>query len=219
MMRLRIDYAKTAAMRYTSNLDVHKSWERTLRRARLPLAYSQGFHPQPRIHQASPLPLGLISQAEVIDIWLEEELPLDEIRARLIQAAPPGIEIQSIQPVELQEPNLQSQVLAAQYVVTFLDPIPLAPLEEGIQRLLCASSLPRERRDRKYDLRPLIEKLEILPATPDGRVQVGIQLASRPNATGRPDEVLAELGFQDYPQRIERVALVFEHPAETGVYR
>ena len=219
MIRLRIDYAKTAAMRYTSNLDVHKSWERTLRRARLPLAYSQGFHPQPRIHQASPLPLGLISQAEVIDIWLEEELPLDEIRARLIQAAPPGIEIQSIQPVELQEPNLQSQVLAAQYVVTFLDPIPLALLEEGIQRLLGASSLPRERRDRKYDLRPLIEKLEILPATPDGRVQVGIQLASRPNATGRPDEVLAELGFQDYPQRIERVALVFEHPAETGVHR
>ncbi len=133
MMRLRIDYAKTTAMRYTSNLDIHKSWERTLRRARLPLAYSQGFHPQPRIHQASPLPLGLISQAEVIDVWLEEELPLDEIRARLIQAAPPGIEIQSIQPIELQEPNLQSQVLAAQYVVTFLDPIPLAPLEEGIQ--------------------------------------------------------------------------------------
>ena len=219
MIRLRIDYAKTAAMRYTSNLDVHKSWERTLRRARLPLAYSQGFHPQPRIHQASPLPLGLTSQAEVIDIWLEEELPLDEIRARLIQAAPPGIEIQSIQPIELQEPNLQSQVLAAQYVVTFLDPIPLAPLEEGIQRLLGASSLPRERRDRKYDLRPLIEKLEILPATSDGRVQVSMQLASRPNATGRPDEVLAELGFQDYPQRIERVALVFEHSAETGVHR
>ncbi len=219
MMRLRIDYAKTTAMRYTSNLDVHKSWERTLRRARLPLAYSQGFHPQPRIHQASPLPLGLISQAEVIDVWLEEELPLDEIRARLIEAAPPGIEIQSVQPVELQESNLQSQVLAAQYVVTFLDPIPLAPLEEGIQRLLNASSLPRERRDRKYDLRPLIEKLEILQATPDGRVQVSMQLASRPNATGRPDEVLAELEFQDYPQRIERVALVFERPAENGVHR
>ena len=59
MERLRITYSKTAALRYTSNLDMHKIWERALRRARLPLAYSQGFHPQPRLTQACPLPLGL----------------------------------------------------------------------------------------------------------------------------------------------------------------
>ena len=65
MERIRVYYSKTAPMRYTGNLDVHKVWEHTLRRARLPLAYSQGFHPQPRINQACPLPLGMTSRAEI----------------------------------------------------------------------------------------------------------------------------------------------------------
>ncbi len=61
MQRLRLTFAKTAAMRYTGHLDLHTTWERTLRRARLPLAYSQGFHPQPKIQLASALPLGFTS--------------------------------------------------------------------------------------------------------------------------------------------------------------
>ena len=71
MERIRICYAKTEPLRYTSNLDVHKVWERLLLRARLPLAYSQGFHHQPRINQAAPLPLGFTSRVEMVDIWLE----------------------------------------------------------------------------------------------------------------------------------------------------
>jgi hypothetical protein len=58
MQRIRIQYAKTEPLRYTGNLDMHRIWERTLRRARLTIAYSQGFHPQPRLNQACPLPLG-----------------------------------------------------------------------------------------------------------------------------------------------------------------
>lgn len=215
MMRLRVHYAKTAPMRYTSNLDVHKVWERTLRRARLPLAYSQGFHPQPRIHQACPLPLGLTSLAEVIDFWLEEHLPIEEINARLEKSIPPGIELQSIQPIELDQPNLQSQVLSAHYGVTFLDPVSPSLLEERIHRLLNAAALPRERRGRKYDLRPLVEKLEIHPPKPNRQALLWMQLTARPNATGRPDEVIAELDLQDRPHRIERLALIFAPSAET----
>lgn len=216
MMRLRVSYAKTAPMRYTSNLDVHKVWERTLRRARLPLAYSQGFHPQPRIHQACPLPLGLTSMAEVIDFWLEEHLPIEEINARLEKSIPPGIELQSIQSVELNQPNLQSQVLSAQYRVTFLDPVSPSLLDERIHCLLNAASLPRERRGREYDLRPLIEKLEIYPPEPNRQALLWMQLTALPNATGRPDEVIAEMGLQDWPNRIERLALIFAPSAETS---
>ena len=93
MIRVRLTYKKEASLKYTGHLDLHKVWERTFRRAQLPLAYSQGFHPQPRIQQACPLPLGFISQCEVIDFWLKEDLLIDEVRAALIPALQPGIEV------------------------------------------------------------------------------------------------------------------------------
>ena len=92
MQRIRVTYARTAPLRYTGHLDMQIVWERCLRRARLPLMYSQGFHPQPRINQACPLPLGMTSQMEVTDFWLDPEVPLDEIRSMLATALPPGIE-------------------------------------------------------------------------------------------------------------------------------
>ena len=61
-------------MRFTGHLDLHRAWERTFRRAGLPLAYSQGFNPHPRLNLASALPLGFTSEGEVIDVWLEQDL-------------------------------------------------------------------------------------------------------------------------------------------------
>ena len=72
-MRIRIVYSKADSLKYTGNLDLQKIWERLLRRANLPLAYSQGFHPQPRINQGCPLPLGFIGENEMVDIWLDFE--------------------------------------------------------------------------------------------------------------------------------------------------
>src|SRR5512146_1378298 len=109
-MRLRITFAKTEAMRYTGHLDLHRTWERTFRRAQLPLAYSQGFHPQPRINLASALPLGFTSDSEVADIWLEKDMPLDQIRELLQAALPPGISILQIEEVDSQAPALQTQI-------------------------------------------------------------------------------------------------------------
>jgi len=93
-MRLRIHFAKTEAMRYTGHLDLHRAWERTFRRAMLPLAYSQGFRPHPRINLGCALPLGFTSQDEVVDIWLEQSNPIQEIESALQSAIPPGIQLQ-----------------------------------------------------------------------------------------------------------------------------
>ncbi len=68
MIKIRITYTKMGWLKYTSNLDVQKLWERAIRRARLPLAYSQGYHPKPKMNLAAPLPLGFTSSAELIDI-------------------------------------------------------------------------------------------------------------------------------------------------------
>jgi len=90
-MRIQVIFSKTDHMRYTSHLDVHRTWERTLRRARLPLAYSQGFNKRPKINLAAALPLGFTSSCEIVEFWLDGDPSKNEIESRLKEAAPPGI--------------------------------------------------------------------------------------------------------------------------------
>ena len=210
-MRLRITFAKTDAMRFTSHLDLHKSWERTLRRASLPLAYTQGFSPHPRINLASALPLGFTGEAEIIDVHLEKDLPLEEIESVLASAAPPGIRIRKIEAVDPRAPTLQLNLEALDYTITLLDDFP--DLDSRITALLSTPNLPRRRREKPYDLRPLILNLKRLPEAPDGYVRLEVRLAARPGATGRPEEVLEVLGYPPTAARVHRTRLVFSQPA------
>src|SRR5512147_2848511 len=100
-MRIRITFAKQGALRYTGHLDLHKMWERATRRADLPLAYSQGFHPQPKIQLAAALPLGFSSRCELVDMWIDEEnLDLAALPTNMGKAVPMGIKILSVEKVE-----------------------------------------------------------------------------------------------------------------------
>src|SRR3990172_1703464 len=96
-MRLRLTFSKTKAMRFTGHLDLFSTLERTMRRANLPLAYSQGFKPRPKITFASALPLGFTSDCELADIWLDSEVPIVEVTRALKVAAPPGVEIHAVE--------------------------------------------------------------------------------------------------------------------------
>jgi len=207
MIRIRITFAKTSAMRYTGHLDLHRAWERTFRRAGLPLAYSEGFNPHPRLNLASALPLGFTGAGEVIDAWLEQDLPLSEIQAALQRALPPGLQVTQIETVDLRLPALQTELEASEYNLTFLEPFP--ELADRVQALLSALSLPRQRRERDYDLRPLILDIQILP--PDGldRPQLNVRLVAREGATGRPEEVIAALGYDPQLVRVHRNRLLF----------
>jgi radical SAM-linked protein len=211
-MRLRVTFAKTEEMRYTGHLDLHRTWERTFRRAGLPLAYSQGFHPQPRLNLASALPLGFTSECEIVDAWLEQPIPTEEVRAALEQAAPPGIKIEEIQEVEEKAPALQTQVIASEYRITLMDSNP--HLEQRIQELLTAESLPRERRGKRYDLRPLVEDLQQLPDDEQRRARLFLRLSSRPGATGRPEELLSALDILSASALIHRTKLIFDQPVQ-----
>ena len=141
MLRVRLTYSRGAALRYTGHLDMQDVWERTIRRARLPLAYSQGFHPQPKINQACPLPLGMTSQMEIIDFWLEPELPLDEIQEHLFRALPSGMQPLHLELVDLRSPALQTRVLSAQYLATFLVPFDAQLLLQQIAEIRNATSI------------------------------------------------------------------------------
>ncbi len=204
-MRIRITFSKTEAMRYTGHLDLHRTWERTFRRAALPLAYSQGFHPQPRLNLACALPLGFTSQCELLDAWLEIDLPLAEIEITLAPALPPGLTILSMAQVDNHAPALQTQVQSADYAITLLD----APvdLDERLATLLSAAQVLRQRRGKDYDLRPLIERLEYAPVVPGDLPCLSVCLAAREGATGRPEELLAALDIPFENTRVHRTML------------
>ena len=187
-MRVRVTYAKRDALRYTGHLDLQRVWERVLRRSGLPILYSQGFNPLPRLQLSGALPLGIASSCEVMDFWLGEQLELMAVAQALKAALPPGMDISDVTEVDLHTPALETQLKSAEYRVTFAEPVDLVELEKKVSDLLKADTLPRERRGKAYDLRPLVEGLRV---EPDGGLWM--KLAIRPGATGRPEEVLAVL--------------------------
>jgi radical SAM-linked protein len=206
-MRIRINFHKTEAMRYTGHLDLFRTWERTIRRARLPLAYTQGFHPQPRIQLACALPLGFTSACEVADIWLETPITLQEIHQALEVARPPGIMITEINEVDVHQPALQTRITDSVYQITLLDES--LNLAENVSALLAASTLPRERRGKNYDLRPLIVDIQMLPENEAGQKGLVARLKAQEGATGRPEEVVSALGYNPQSARYHRQFLYF----------
>src|SRR5689334_8490300 len=170
-MRIRITFVKQGALRYTGHLDLHKLWERAVRRAELPLAYSQGFHPQPKMNMAAALPLGFSSRCEVMDMKLEQDIPLENLPTRLNSTLPSGLQVVDVQQVEERAPALQTQVLSAEYEVTLTEAINRSELERKIGSVMESKSIPRERRGKTYDLRPLIEELSLAPEENMNRVR------------------------------------------------
>ena len=203
-MRIRITFSKVGALRYTGHLDLHRLWERAARRAELPLAYSQGFHPQPKLNIAAALPLGFSSRCEILDMRLEHDIPLEGLKERLQETLPTGIQVSSIEQVDERAPALQTQVTAAEYEVILTEPVDGSDLKRRIDSVMGSDSIPRERRGKSYDLRPLMESLELLAEGP-----IFMRLSAREGATGRPEEVLDVLGIAFEGTRIERTRLIF----------
>lgn len=206
MIRVRFSHSKIGALRYTGNLDMQKVWERAFRRAKIPLAYSQGFHPQPRINQACPLPLGFTSSVELLDVWLNDEMPLEEIRLAVEAAIPGGLAIQKIETVDLRAPALQTQVDTADYIVTLHQIADADELQQKVTEILASPALLRERRGKTYDLRPLIMAMRIINPVKQP-LQITMTLTVREGATGRPEEVLMALGLDPLAVSVERTQL------------
>ncbi len=204
-MRIRITFAKQDALRYTGHLDLHKLWERAARRAELPLAYSQGFHPQPKMNLVAALPLGFSSRCEVMDMKLEHDIPLNDLAIRLNTTLPTGLRVLNVEQVDERAPTLQTQVASAEYEVTLTESLDGSALKRKVDSVIEADSLPRERRGKPYDLRPLIEELHLT-----GDDKIFMRLAARASATGRPEEVLDVLGIEFEGTHIERTRLIFQ---------
>ncbi|MBK8480866.1 MAG: DUF2344 domain-containing protein [Proteobacteria bacterium] len=207
--RYRVRFAKDGPLRWVGHLDLQRVWLHTLRRAEVPLAYSAGFHPHPRLLFAASLPLGFIGRAELLELGLTERLEAGALHQRLRHCAAPGLGIEDVASVEAETPALGRGLSGFDYLVT-LDPSSATTLPARIAALLATTTLPRERRRRAYDLRPLIQRLEL---TAEGGLSM--RLSGGVGPTGRPDEVLRALGYEPADATIERRGLCFDAAAAT----
>lgn len=208
--RMRITFATDDSVKYVGHLDMHRAWERALRRAGLPLAYTQGFNPQARLQFAAALPVGFTGQAELADVYLDAELEPAAFVARLAAALPRGIRPVAATPVPRELPSLQSQVRGASYLVEVETPEDAAAFGARLAAFMARTEAWRARRRGKettrYDLRGLVQALTYGEPVPDGH-RFAVEMCAEPGATGRPDELLAELGFEAAPRRIIRIRL------------
>ncbi len=219
VQRMRVTFATDETVKYVGHLDMHRTWERAIRRARLPLAYTQGFNPQARLQFAAALPVGFTGQAEQADVYLNEELEPAGFLARLTAALPLGIRPLRAEPVPRELPSLQPQVCGANYRVEVESAEPADVFAARLDVFLARAEAWRARRKGKevapYDLRPLVQALSYAGTTDIGH-SFDVTMRAEPGATGRPDELLAELGLEAAPRRIARLSLIYQPDSHPG---
>lgn len=212
--RLRVWFRKGDRVRFISHLDVLRYWERAIRRAGLPLAYSQGFTPHPKIAFAAPLPLGFTSEAEVMDVTLDERVPLGEFRDRLASQASQDLSLTGVLEIPISAPAPQSVLLWADYTVDLPGLAPAAATAAGAA-LLARESIPwteeKKEKTRAYDLRAGIASLSARPM--DGGCRLAMRLQADGNLTVRPEQVLAAMLPGRQPGPIARTGLVLDEPS------
>jgi radical SAM-linked protein len=207
--RLRIRFTRDETLKYIGHLDMARTWQRIARRARLPLAYSEGFNPQPRMSFAAALPVGCTSDHEELDMVLSRPCAIDEVKAQLDQALPLGIKVISIEEVALNAPALQMQLQAAEFEITVEGEDAIGLLPERVAQFSAATEVMRDRRGKVYNLRPLVQALAIEPDRTDRAAVIRSRLQANEAGTGRPDELAAALGLDPATVKIKRTKLLF----------
>ncbi len=205
-MRVRLRFTKLGKVRFTSHRDVARMWERALRRATLPLAYSEGFSPRPQLSFGLALPTGCESLAEYLDVALDEHrwagtgLVVPALPALLTDLLPAGIEVEEAALVERGDGSLQQQVTSCSWTMQLSGVAP-DELEVKVAALLAARTVPlwRERKGRQEldDLRPSVLTLAVSGASGPvvgGCRTVGLvaELATQPRGV-RPSELVRGL--------------------------
>ncbi len=221
--RLRLTYARSESLRFISHQDEFRMWERTIRRSQMPLAYKQGFNPQPHMQFAAPLGVGFSGSRELMDFRLDKHFPESEIAARLSNTLPPGVRIVELQTVDLRTKPLQATLLGADYRLIVQTPA-LPDGQRRIQDFLARTEIWRTRqrkgREYKYNLRPVVHELSFAGPTDEGdSVAFELRVQLLEGATGRPDEVLAVLGLSNFPHLLHRDKLYFSSvPTDEAVF-
>ena len=213
MLRLRLKFGRGDKLKFLSHLDMMRLWERSLRRAGMPPCYSEGFSPHPKISLAAPLPVGVTSQAEIMDVFLDGRITPNLFIQKIASQLPDGIDIIDVMSVNLQASSLQSLLRLAEYIVEIDSDRDAGQVESEIAALLAKDTLAwhhaRDTGERHYDLRALIDEIWLAAKTDKG-YKIGMRLRCDSSGSGRTEQVIKALGFDRPPVSVERIKLIFD---------
>lgn len=190
VQRLRIRYAKRGRLRFTSHRDFSRAFERAIVRARVPMAYSSGFNPHPRISYAGAAPTGSASEAEYLEIGLAEVVDPDAVRARLEEALPDGLDVLEV--VESPGGSLADRLEASHWLLDV--DAPAATAQAAVAAFLGADAVPVERMTKKgvrqFDCRAAVVAMSTAPREGGSRLDLVLRHVE---PAVRPDDVLSGL--------------------------
>ena len=188
---LLVRYAKRGKMRFASHLDVARAFERSVRRADLPIAYSTGFTPHPKISYAGGAPTGVASEAEYLSLTLTSRTEADDVRERLNAALPDGIDVIAVTEDSGKLPA--SRLTASEWQIA-LPGLPADNVVPVVRKFLALTEAPVERLTskgmRRMDARAAVVSLEVLG---DTRSSVLRMVVRHTVPSVRPDDVLNAL--------------------------
>jgi radical SAM-linked protein len=194
VQRLRIRFARRGRLRFTSHRDFQRAFERALRRAAVPIAYSQGFSPHPRVSYAGAAPTGAASEAEYLEIAVTVRSDPVTVAGALDAALPPGLDVLDV--VEATGGSLADRLAASEWEIRLRGVAP-DPVAGAIRAFLAAASVPVERRTkaglRTLETRDAIVRLDVRREYSDPRCAILRMVVRHGTPTVRPDDVLAGL--------------------------
>ena len=195
VQRLAVRYAKRGRLRFTSHRDFARAFERALRRAAIPMAYSAGFTPHPKISYVGAAPTGVASEAEYVEIGLAEPRPAEEVRRDLDAALPSGLDIVAV--VETAHRGLAERVEASHWRLE-LPGVAQSEAASAVERLLALETAPVERlmKDgkRTIDARAAVVGMHARGKTDTSEPCAIIEMVVRhTTSAARPDDVLTAL--------------------------
>lgn len=195
MQRLRLRYAKRGRLRFTSHRDFSRAFERAVARARLPVAYSSGFNPHPRISYAGAAPTGSASEAEYLEVAMAQVVEPERVLAVLDEALPDGLDVLTV--VEAGPGSLSDRLQASRWRTT-LPGVSAETAEAAVRALLDASEVRVQRMTKKgvreFDCRAAVVSLRLCPVPESDQPCAILDLVLRHgNPAVRPDDVLAGL--------------------------
>lgn len=214
-MRLRVRFSKTGTTRYLSHLDLLAALERALRRAGLPVAYSEGFHPHVRMHFGPPLPLGHASTSEWLDLDMQERIEPVAFTGRLNEALPRDMRVIEAREIPVSHGSLGSQIGRAVYRLEVkASPETAAALPGLVAALMARKEILVEKTNKKtlqtktVDLRGFIDDVHVVGCGSEA-LTMEICLRLGPQGSVRPEDVLEALapGGDLRARTVERVAL------------
>jgi radical SAM-linked protein len=193
VQKLRVRYAKRGRLRFSSTRDFQRALERALRRSAVPMAFSAGFHPHPKVSYANAAPTGTASEAEYFEISVTERVDVEQVRAALDQALPEGLDVLEV--VKATPGALAARLEASEWVMEFAD-LPVEVLEDAAQRLLGEERVEVTRimknGPRTFDVRSAVVSLAASP-TRDGSCAILRVVVRHTTPAVRPDDVLTAL--------------------------